>query len=109
MRSATSIEFLVLGTSGAQPAPAFAQLLGGVTDAARDHELELNFSFVSDPSSLPNHIAQRSFAGVILHGERPTDELQRRLSRTSTVWVMANRHRPDFGDQVMPDIVAFLK
>ena len=103
VRSATSIAFLVLGTSGAQPAPAFEQLLGGVTDAAREHELDLTFSFVSDPSQLPAHLAQRSFAGVILHGERPTGQLEHRLGGMATVWVMANRHRPNYGDQVMPN------
>jgi DNA-binding LacI/PurR family transcriptional regulator len=99
----TSIAFLVLGTSGSQPAPAFEQLLGGVTDAAREHELELTFSFVSDPSHLPSHLAQRNFAGAILHGERPTGQLEDRIRRAATVWVMANRHRPDYGDQVMPN------
>src|SRR5688572_9234716 len=42
---ATSVAFLVVGTSGEQPAPAFEQLLRGVTDAARENHLALTFAF----------------------------------------------------------------
>src|SRR5687768_9438032 len=99
----TSVAFLVVGTSGAQPAPAFEQLLRGVTDAARENHLGLTFAFVSSPGEVPAHLVNKPIDGVLLHGERPAGELEQRISHKPCVWVMANRHRPTYGDQVMPN------
>src|SRR5215212_638411 len=46
----STIAFLVFGTSGAHPAPAFERLLRGVSDASSQHDVSLTFSFVSKAS-----------------------------------------------------------
>src|SRR3954464_6551682 len=38
---ATTVAFLVFGTSGAHPAPAFERLLRGVSEASSQHDLSL--------------------------------------------------------------------
>ena len=98
--------FVVFGTSGSQPTPAFEQLLRGVSEQASRHNLSLIFSFVSDPSQLPPRVHDRGVDGLLLHGERPSREVQARLQTLPTVWLMANRQRPTWGDQVMPDNLA---
>src|SRR5581483_9874705 len=103
---ATTIAFLVFGTSGSQPAPAFEKLLRGVSGAASQRDLSLIFSFVSDPSELPPRISERRVDGILLHGERPSVSVQSQLRSIPTVWLMANRQRPLWGDQVMPDNTA---
>src|SRR4051812_21324337 len=100
---AASIAFLVFGTSGQQTAPAFEQLLRGVSGSSSEHDLNMIFSFVSDPSQLPPRIVQRRVDGLLLHGERPSPAVQASLATLPTVWLMANRQRPGWGDQVMPD------
>lgn len=104
-RSAT-IAFLVFGTSGSRPAPSFEKLLRGVSAAAEEHGLSMVFSFVSDPAHLPPRIAERRVDGLLLHGERPSEDVQRQLQAMPTVWLMSNRQRPTWGDQVMPDNAA---
>lgn len=98
-----AITFLVLGTSGSNAAPAFEMLLRGVSDAANVHDLTLNLSFVSDPAQLPSRLLERSPAGVLCHGDQPSAGALERLRTLPTVWLMANRHRPRWGDQVMPN------
>ena len=102
VRTAT-IAFLVFGTSGSSPAPAFEKLLRGVSSATSSNDLSLIFSFVSDPTELPPRITDRRVDGLLLHGERPATSVQQRLRSMPTVWLMANRQRPLWGDQVMPD------
>ncbi|HEY7086936.1 MAG TPA: LacI family DNA-binding transcriptional regulator [Tepidisphaeraceae bacterium] len=106
VRGATSIAFLVFGTSGQQTAPAFEQLLRGVSACASEQGLDMIFSFVSDPAgsgALPPKIIQHRVDGLLLHGERPAIAVQQQLQNLPTVWLMANRQRPAWGDQVMPD------
>ena len=102
LKTAT-IAFMVLGTSGSRPAPAFEKLLRGVSEQSSRSNLNLIFSFVSDPEQLPPKIAERRVDGLLLHGELPTLEVQARLQSLPTVWLMANPQRPTWGDQVMPD------
>lgn len=100
---ATSIAFVVFGTSGSRTTPAFDKLLRGVSAAANDHDLSLVFSFVSDPQRIPPRILNRHVDGLLLHGEQPSATVQARLRALPTVWLMANRQRPQWGDQVMPE------
>jgi LacI family transcriptional regulator len=102
----TNVAFLVFGTSGSHPAPAFEKLLRGVSGAASQRDVSLTFSFVSDPSELPPRISGRRVDGILLHGERPSPSVQARLEMLPTVWLMANRQQPLWGDQVMPDNTA---
>jgi len=98
-----NISLLVFGTCGSQMTPAFEQLLHGVSAAASEHNLNMNFSFVSDPQHLPPSLVQRRVDGLLLHGERPGAAVESKLRTLPTVWLMANRQRPAWGDQVMPD------
>ena len=102
MKTAT-IAFMVFGTSGSRPAPAFENLLRGVSEQSARKDLSLLFSFISDPAQIPQRITERRIHGLLLHGERPSPEVQARLQTLPTVWLMANPQRPAWGDQVMPD------
>jgi len=99
----TVIAFLVFGASGIQTAPAFQKLLRGVSDAALAASISLVFSFVSSPDDLPPRIDAGQVDGLLLHGQRPPLALQSKLRDLPTVWLMANRQRPLWGDQVMPN------
>jgi LacI family transcriptional regulator len=98
-----AIAFLVLGTSGSNATPGFEKLLRGVSDAANDNNLSLILSFVSDPSDIPTRLLDRQLAGVLCHGDQPGASGLARLRALPSVWLMANRHRPRWGDQVMPN------
>jgi LacI family transcriptional regulator len=100
---ATAIGFVVFGTSGSKTTPAFDNLLRGVSAAANDNDLSLMFSFVSDPSQIPGRVLNRHVDGLLLHGERPGAAAQARFRALPTVWLMGNRQRPQWGDQVMPE------
>ena len=71
--------------------------------SSSENDLNMIFSFVSDPRQLPPRITERRVDGLLLHGERPALDVQMRLQTLPTVWLMANPQRPEWGDQVMPD------
>jgi LacI family transcriptional regulator len=98
-----TIGFIVFGTSGTQTAPAFEKLLRGVSDAATTHAVNLTFNFVSNLSELPRRVMDREVDGLLLHGELPGETVRTKLRQMPCVWLMGNRRRPDWGDQVMPD------
>lgn len=100
---ATSIAFVMFGASGTQRAPAFENLLRGVSMGAQKNGIELSFAYASDVSRVPSVVTDRKIEGLILHGAKPDPSVVARLQTLPTVWVMANRHRPLWGDQVMPD------
>jgi DNA-binding LacI/PurR family transcriptional regulator len=98
-----NIAFLVFGASGGQATPAFADLLRGVSMGATENNLALTFHYVPDPEQLPPRLLDQGIDGILLHGAKPGGEIERRLRRVPTVWLMGNRRRPEWGDQVMPD------
>ena len=100
---AKTVGFLVLGTSGEQTAPAFANLLRGVSIGARENNFDLFVSFVSNLEELPRRISEQRVGGLLLHGEQPSKAVEAQLRGLPTVWLMANRFPPRWGDQVMPD------
>src|SRR5688500_15509408 len=100
---AANIAFLVLGTSGGRSTPAFEGLLHGVSHAANQHGLNLVFTHVPDAEHLSSSILSGRLDGALLHGALPGKELRQRLRDVPTVWLMGNRRRPEWGDQVMPD------
>jgi LacI family transcriptional regulator, galactose operon repressor len=95
--------FLVLGASSQQATPAFAGLLRGVSLGGADNGVDVAFHFVPDPNEISAWILDQRIDGLLLHGTRPSAEIERRLRKIPTVWLMGNRRRPDWGDQVMPD------
>lgn len=98
-----TVAFLVLGTSDEPMTPGFEKLLRGVSDGAAEQQINLLVHFVSDVEHLPATVTQHRIDGLLLHGTQPTGLLRERLQELPTVWLMANRQRPAFGDQVMPD------
>jgi LacI family transcriptional regulator len=97
------IAFLVFGTTSERATPAFEDLLRGVSNGASANGLDLAFNHVPDAQHLPSNALDRRLDGVILHGALPGPEVRERLRGLPAVWLMGNRRRPDFGDQVMPD------
>jgi LacI family transcriptional regulator len=100
---ARTVGFLVFGTSGEHTAPAFTHLLRGVSIGARESNFDLFVSFVSNPDELPRRICEQRVGGILLHGEQPSKAVEAQLHGLPTVWLMANRFPPRWGDQVMPD------
>jgi LacI family transcriptional regulator len=98
-----SIAFLVLGADRNRATPAFEDLLHGVSRGASQHDLNLVFSHVPNPEELPARVSAQRVDGILLHGAAPGKALRERLRRVPTVWLMGNRRRPEWGDQVMPD------
>jgi LacI family transcriptional regulator len=98
-----NITFLVFGATGGQATPAFANLLRGVSIGSNENHANLSFHYVPNADELPNRVLEHRTDGVLLHGVNPGPELEQRLRRLPTVWLMGNRRRPNWGDQVMPD------
>jgi LacI family transcriptional regulator len=101
-----TIAFLVLGTTADRATPAFQELLFGVSTGASNADADLIFSHVPDVEHLPARILDRKVDGILLHGALPGGILRERLQSLPTVWLMGNRRRPEWGDQVMPDAFA---
>ena len=102
-RRPAHLGFVVLGTSGANAAPAFETLLRGVSAACNENALSLNIGFVTDPACVPQWLLGRAVDGLLLHGDQPVGLMQEHLRTVPAVWLMANRRRPLWGDQVMPN------
>lgn len=103
-RTATlNIGFLTLGTSQSRATPAFQDLLRGVSDTLIKNGMDLVFSHVTEPAELTSRLADRKLDGLLLHGSlaRPIEPAV--VRNLPVVWLMGNRARPTFGDQVLPD------
>src|SRR5437764_14026894 len=100
---AATVAFLVLGASRHRATPGFEDLLRGVSAAASRDSINLIFGHVTDIQELPGRLLGQKIDGLLLHGLAPSGELRERLRRIPTVWLMGNRQRPDWGDQVLPD------
>jgi DNA-binding LacI/PurR family transcriptional regulator len=98
-----NIALLVFGASTGQSTPAFSGLLRGVSMGATENNLNLSFNYVPNPDQLPSRIIDQGIDGVLLHGARPGADAERRLRTIPAVWLMGNRRRPEWGDQVLPD------
>jgi LacI family transcriptional regulator len=85
-------------------APGFETLLRGVSDSARRHNLALTIHDLPSADEFPRKIFDIPMAGMLVHGAMPTPEVRKALTNVPTVWLMGNSTRPDWGDQVMPDV-----
>jgi LacI family transcriptional regulator len=99
----TTVAFLVLGTTRGGSTPAFEELLRGVSAGASRNDLNLIFSHMPDPDRVPGRLLEQRVDGLLLHGAPPGMHVRDRLRRMPTVWLMGNRSRPEWGDQVLPD------
>src|SRR3954453_23592140 len=100
---AANIAFLVFGASRNRATPAFEDLLRGVSLGASRNDLNLVFGHVADVNHVPSRLLAQQVDGLLLHGMPPSGEASERLRRIPTVWLMGNRQRPEWGDQVLPD------
>jgi LacI family transcriptional regulator len=101
--SSATIGFLVLGTSRERSTPAFEDLMRGVSNGAARYNAKLVYHHLPDPSQIPSSVLKTPFDGLLLHGALPPAHVRDQLKEYPTVWLMGNRRRPDWGDQVMPD------
>lgn len=99
-----SIGFYVVGGSEGAATPGFMDLLRGVSSGANGRKFSLTYDHVSDPDHLANRLRDQRLDGVILHGAAFDLPAGSPLRRVPCVWVMGNRQRPTWGDQVMPDV-----
>lgn len=97
-----NVMFLVLGSSRGRSAPGFEELLHGISTAAERNNVDFTFSYVPDPESLSQRLSGQKVDGVLLGG-LPHEAARAKLAHVPCVWLMGNRRRPDWGDQVMPD------
>lgn len=97
-----SIAFLAFGTSRRTATPGFGELLRGVSQGASQNGLSLTFAHVATPSDIPARTLD-GVKGLLLHGNTPPEPVRERMRQFPTVWLMGNRNRPTWGDQVMPD------
>src|SRR5688500_9250598 len=74
-----AVGFVILGTTGANAAPAFEKLLRGVSSACNDNGLNLTIGFVTDVADAPQWLLGRQVEGVLLHGEQPLSLVQERI------------------------------
>jgi LacI family transcriptional regulator len=103
---AACVGFVMLGASGANAAPAFEKLLRGVSSACSDNGLSLRIGFVTDLAHAPQWLLARQVDGLLLHGEQPLMHERLTGGTAPAVWLMANRRRPTWGDQVLPNNAA---
>jgi DNA-binding LacI/PurR family transcriptional regulator len=83
--------------------PGLEELLRGVSEAARRHNITLTLYDLPHADDIPRKIVDHPTSGVLLHGAAPTEQIHKMLHHIPTVWLMGNRVRPEWGDQVMPD------
>lgn len=100
---ATTVAFLVFGTARNRTTPAFERLLNGVSLASSSYNLNLLFAQAQNPEEMPARLMDSNVNGLLLHGVLPSPAIRQQLQRIPTVWLMGNRSRPEWGDQVMPD------
>ena len=60
-------------------------------------------AFFPVPMNCRSAILDQRVGGLLIHGEQPGKEVEAKLRGFPTVWLMANRFPPRWGDQVMPD------
>jgi LacI family transcriptional regulator len=83
--------------------PGFDLLMQGVASAAQRYSADLIFTNLPDNAEdFAQRLAQQRVNGVFLGGVYPP-ELRQRLQTYPCIFLMGNRRRPDFGDQVMQD------
>ena len=65
--------------------------------------MDLRFAHISDAGEFQQRMSDRSLDGLLLHGALPTPIDSSAARHLPVVWLMGNRARPTFGDQVLPD------
>ena len=103
---ATTVMLLVTGRSGTHISRSFEKLMSGVSDALNERGWALVLNFCADLAQLRRKLPDRKIAGLLIHGDCAVDDLEVALRRQPAVWLMANRHLPKWGDQVIANDAA---
>lgn len=101
-----SVTLMVVGSSDNDLSPGFESLMRGVTSAANDLNVDLAIKFYSDPARIDFANGDGASDGYLIHGETPSSQAESRMRRVPCLWLMANRQRPAWGDQILPDNTA---
>lgn len=100
----SDIAFLVFGASEQSATPGFTSLMRGIAAACDQADIHLRFAHVAGAGEVSQKLIDRGLDGVLLHGAIPGPRIRAQIEHLPTVWLMGNRSRPDWGDQVMPDV-----
>lgn len=100
---ALTIGLFVLGSPADRATPGFEQLMRGVSRGVDQLGVKFVYQQLPDPEQLVSHLQHTPVDGLLLHGLLPSVAVRDRLKHYPTVWLMGNRRRPEWGDQVMPD------
>lgn len=98
-----TVAFITFGSSNRGDTPGFERLIRGVSEAVNQAAYNLSIFHHQNPNQLPDRFLETPVHGLLLHGALPSTEVQSKLSRIPSVWLMTNRRRPPWGDQVMPN------
>jgi len=101
--SGQRVGFFIVQHQPGSSVPAYDHLLRGVSNACNDLHLDLQVGFIDSPSELIQRLGRQKLDGLILHGIVPSGDMAAPLTGIPTVWLMGNRKRASWGDQVMPD------
>lgn len=99
----THIAMLILGSADANSIPPHEALLRGASAVCDRVGVQLSLRIAGDPDAAVASLDRHQVSGLLIHGQRPTRVPSAIQQQIPTVWLMANRFRPNWGDQVMPD------
>lgn len=99
----THIAMLILGYSDSNSLPPHEALLRGASAVCDRVGIQLSLRIAADADAAIASLDRHSVNGLLIHGQRPARVPQSIMQQVPTVWLMANRLRPTWGDQVMPD------
>jgi LacI family transcriptional regulator len=100
-----NVGFFVFTSPKQDRPPAFQKMLHGVSNALVGQNADLMFQ-VSEDDSILELLRTNPIDGLLAHGKIPSPAIQDELAKLPTVWLMANREHPTWGDQVMPNHMA---
>lgn len=84
------------------PGTHFA-LKGGVMSGASENDFSIHEYYLNTEAAFPESIENGNYAGFLLVGSRPNEQMRAFLKTKPCCWLMSNPWRPDWGDHVMPD------
>lgn len=99
----THIAMLLLGASDVNHIPPHEALLRGASAVCDRVGVQLSLRIAPDADAAIASLDRHSINGILIHGQRPSRVPAAIQQNLPTVWMMANRLRPNWGDQVMPD------
>lgn len=100
-----SFVFIIGASADRQFLPGFELLIRGVSAAAADYGMDMSIQFVTDANEL-KLTGRTKPDGLLMHGDPMRWSSDCALADIPSVWLMANRRQPAWGDHILPDNVA---